>query len=400
LSAKPRIAVVTSLFPVAGAPYAGRPIYETVVRLQQWAEIRVLCPMPVYPRWLQPAHHPYHPVDPSYAPPRVATQYVEYGTLPLVGRPLNGWLSMRRLWPALREFQPELILAYWIYPTAYAATRVGRKLGVPVIAGARGSDLRRIPDPVIRWLTRQVLQEAALVLTVSEDLRRRAVELGSDPERVHVVVNGCDTTLYRPLDRRQARAELKIEPDAEVVLYVGHLIPSKGVLDLWRAFEALVRSRPGLWLALVGEGPSGRELRSRAEHAGLAGRVLLRDSRPAREVPLWMAACDVFCLPSHSEGCPNVVLEAISCGRPVVATAVGGTPELVNEQCGLLVPARNPQRLAQALEQALSRPWAPDRISAQFKRAWEEAAQETFQLCRSLLGSCQGRAFPGRDDAG
>jgi glycosyltransferase involved in cell wall biosynthesis len=104
-------------------------------------------------------------------------------------------------------------------------------------------------------------------------------------------------------------------------------------------------------------------------------------------VARWLAACDVFCLPSHSEGCPNVVLEAIACGRPVVATTVGGIPEVVNEQCGVLVPPGDIERLRGALAAALEKAWCAERISAQFRRSWEQVAEETYNICREVLAT-------------
>jgi glycosyltransferase involved in cell wall biosynthesis len=97
-----------------------------------------------------------------------------------------------------------------------------------------------------------------------------------------------------------------------------------------------------------------------------------------------MRAADVFCLPSYSEGCPNVVVEALACGRPVVATKVGGIPELVNETCGMLIPPRNAGELAKALDRALSKPWDSEEIARTFTRSWETVAAETLAVCRKV----------------
>jgi glycosyltransferase involved in cell wall biosynthesis len=100
-----------------------------------------------------------------------------------------------------------------------------------------------------------------------------------------------------------------------------------------------------------------------------------------------MAAANVFCLPSHSEGCPNVVLEALSCDRRVVATAVGGVPELVNDECGFLVPARDVTKLADALVKSIQSDSVPGAISRKFQRGWNRVAEETFDSCVRLLGT-------------
>jgi glycosyltransferase involved in cell wall biosynthesis len=100
-----------------------------------------------------------------------------------------------------------------------------------------------------------------------------------------------------------------------------------------------------------------------------------------------MAAADVFCLPSYSEGCPNVVIEALACGRPVVATKVGGIPELVGSACGLLVPPRDSRSLSCALAEALARRWDAQSIAQRFSRPWERVAEETIQVCYEVLGA-------------
>ena len=110
----------------------------------------------------------------------------------------------------------------------------------------------------------------------------------------------------------------------------------------------------------------------------------------------WLAASDLLCLPSHSEGCPNVVLEALYSGRPVVATDVGGTPELVDDTCGILVPKGDVPALADALARALARSWDADVISRTHGRTWDDVARETFEVCRSVLDARSGAVRSAR----
>ncbi len=385
--ARSRIALVTFLWPVPDAPHAGKPIYETALRLQNYAEVEVFCPVSRYPqaRWLQPARHVYHRADPRHSPPGVRTQYLEYRTLPWVGRQFNGLLTQSALEPALHAWRPDLILAYWLYPTAWAAVRVGKRMGIPVVVGSRGSDLHRIPDSLCRRMTATALHDADAVVTVTEELRRMAIGLGADSKRTHSIPNGCDATMYKPMDRLEARRALGLSEHATLLLQIGHLLESKGVLDLWDAFAALAVRKAGLQLALVGEGPAGEAVRARAANAGLTGRLIMPGTRPAPEIALWLNAADVVCLASHGEGCPNVVLEALSCGRPVVGASVGGMPELIDERCGLLVPTRNPRAFAEAIEQALASIWNPAAIASEFRRTWDDVAQDTFAVCASAL---------------
>lgn len=382
-----RLALVTHLWPVPGAPHAGKPIYETALRLRNHVEIEVFCPAPRYPRarWLQPARFAYHRADPEQAPPGLKTHYLEYTTVPWIGRAFNGRWTEQALEPALRAWRPDVILAYWLYPTAWAALRVGRRLGVPVIVGSRGSDLHRIPDALVRWMTSTTLRNADAVVTVTEDLRRVAIRLGASPAKTRSIPNGCDPDVFYPIERAGARRALGLPVDGRLLLQVGHLIPSKGVFDLWSAFESLAASYPDLRLALVGEGPAEAGIRDRAQRSGLAGHLLLPGARPAGEIASWINAADVVCLASHGEGCPNVVIEALCCGRPVVGADVGGIPELIGAGCGLLAPARNPSAFARAISQALETVWEPHAIAACFSRSWEDVAKETLAICLACL---------------
>jgi glycosyltransferase involved in cell wall biosynthesis len=382
-----RLALVTHLWPVPGAPHAGKPIYETALRLRDAVEIEVFCPAPRYPRarWLQPARFAYHRADPAAAPPGLPTHYLEYATLPWIGRAFNGLSTAKAIGPALAAWQPDVILSYWLYPTAWAALRVGRRLGVAVIVGSRGSDLHRIPDALVRRMTSATLRRADAVITVTEDLRRAAIRLGAAPARTHSIPNGCDPRVFHPFERADARRALGLSLDGRLLLQVGNLIASKGIFDLWNAFELLAASKPDLRLALVGEGPAEAAIRDRAMRSGLAQRLLLPGARPAVEIPLWLNAADLVCLASHGEGCPNVVIEALCCGRPVVGTDVGGIPELIGAGCGFLTPARNPPAFARAVSQALETVWEPRAIAARFSRSWEDVARETLAICSACL---------------
>jgi glycosyltransferase involved in cell wall biosynthesis len=150
------------------------------------------------------------------------------------------------------------------------------------------------------------------------------------------------------------------------------------------AFLVLAKSHPRLLVAFVGQGPYRETLAKRVAMAGMEGRVLLPGRTDATGMAHWMRAADIFCLPSYSEGCPNVVVEALACGRPIVATNVGGIPELVKEASGLLAPPRDAGALRTALEMALSRRWDAAEIARASTRSWETVAGETWAVCRRV----------------
>jgi glycosyltransferase involved in cell wall biosynthesis len=383
----PRVAVVTPYFPTSKELYRGHSAYQTLRLMRHWADLHVFCPLATYPdiRFLHPRGYRYHRADLSFQPPDLRSTYFEYPVFPAITRPLNGWTCARYLRPHLQKFRPDLILNYWLYPEGYAAVKLGKELGVPSAVCAIGSDIKRIQDPLTFRLTCKTLREACFVITVSEDLRSCAIRMGASPHAARTVVNGCDRSIFHPAGRAEARTALGVDHNTRLILFVGWLSPTKGLSELLEALNLLIPSYPDVKLACVGEGFYRKTMEERAAAGGIADRLLFTGRLTSTEIARWLAASDVFCLPSHSEGCPNAVIEAIACGRPVVGTRVGGFPDLVSESCGFLVEPRHPAQLANALAEALRRSWCPERISSQFGRSWEDAAKETWQICRDLL---------------
>jgi len=383
-----RLLIVTSQFPIAGEPNRGRPIYQTVRELSRLAQVRVLSPVATYPRWAQPRSYLYRASDEHHSVPGCEVEYVRYPALPAVSRPFNGRLCARAIAAPLRAFAPDLVLSYWLYPDAYGAMLAARQAEVPLVVGARGSDLR-VRDAISRRLTRPVLHAARRLLVVSEDLGRVAErDHGAHPDRIRAIPNGCDASIFHPADRAEARRALDLPADAEVVTYVGRLVPEKGLRELLAAAGALRASRPRLQLVLVGEGPMHAELAALAAAGELP--VRFAGTRPPAEVARWMCASDLVTLPSYSEGHPNVLVEALACGRPVVSTPVGGIPEVVDAASGVLVPARDPAALAEGLREALERDWDEAALARRFSRDWRQVAQDTLLACEEVLAEARG----------
>jgi glycosyltransferase involved in cell wall biosynthesis len=221
-------------------------------------------------------------------------------------------------------------------------------------------------------------------LVVSDDLRRIAIEsFGASSERTSTVPNGCDTSVFRLAPRAVARAALGISPQARLILFAGRVVPAKGLRELMAAWLGLAPADPHLELAVVGQGPLLRELLERATSAECAQRYHAPGALAARDVATWMQACDVFCLPSYTEGHPNVLVEALACGRPIVATPVGGINEIVDHDKGVLAPVGDAVGLRVALQAALSRAWDERALSRRFARSWDDVAQETLAVCEA-----------------
>jgi glycosyltransferase involved in cell wall biosynthesis len=228
-------------------------------------------------------------------------------------------------------------------------------LRVPAVVKLHGSDMNVIaPLPGPQRNLRLLLPRAARVVAVSRPLAEAAIDLGVPRERVDLVYNGVDRGLFHIRDRAEARRALGLPAAGRLVVYVGRLEPHKGVLDL---LEAVPRLPPEISVALVGDGESRAQCEGRE-------RVRVAGARPLAEIPRWLAACDCLVLPSWAEGTPNVILEALACGRRVVGTDVGGIPDLVVPAVGELVPRRSPDALAAALARVAGADYDPAAVAA------------------------------------
>jgi glycosyltransferase involved in cell wall biosynthesis len=385
-----KIAVVTRYFPSSAEPWQGRSAYQTLRLVARDADLQVFYPNAAYPSFLRPRSRIYDQLDASYQPADVKVGYFDYPALPLISRPFNGKLAARLLLPKVRAFAPDLIFSIFLYPDGYAALQIGKALKVPVVSMSIGSDINNIGDRISAMYTRKLLREGNFLVTVSDDLRRKAVQMGAPPEKTRAIVNGCDLSVFHVRDRADARRKLNIDSGAEAVVYIGRMDVKKGLRELVEAAASLRPQRPNLQVYLVGVGPDRPLIEAAIQAHGASGYIHALPGCAPDEVAIWMAAADLVTLPSYMEGCPNVVLEALACGRPVVATRVGGIPEIMSDACGRLVPPRDPAALAEALGSVLDQTWDAEAISAHWSRSWATVAAELRAVFDGVLAADAG----------
>jgi len=251
---------------------------------------------------------------------------------------------------------------------------------------AHGSDVNvQCQAPARR---RQVVAAAAssqALITVSQDLANQLHEFGIDKGRLHTLYNGIDLQRFVPGDRSQARNSLMIAELDRVLLYVGNIKQSKGVLDL---VTALMHLPDSSWqqCVVIGDGEDRVAMERMVLQSGLAGRIRFLGRLPHEQIGLWMTACDLLLLPSHAEGVPNVVLEAMASGRPVVASDLPGIREVTPNYAGITAPAQQPAAFAVAVAEALGRNWDADRIRRHAERfSWQDNADKLETLLQNAV---------------
>jgi glycosyltransferase involved in cell wall biosynthesis len=379
-----RVAVVTAYFPISTHPWNGHSAYQTLRLLARMCELHVFYPEENYPKFLRPNGKGLF--DRNWNPPDVNVTYIPYPALPVISRPFNGFTSSKWVLPHVAAYEPDIVLNYVIYPYGMAAVYSARKLGLPCVLTAIGSDLNRPSDPLCAALTRKTLRKADFVTTVSHNLCTTARRMGSPPGSTRTKLNGCDTSVFYPRDRRQSREQLGLDPDTKIIVYVGRLDLRKGLLELVEAIANLRTKRSDIHCYIIGDGVDKARVVSAIARHKVGDIVTLMPSCVSAKVAVWMGAADVVTLPSYKEGCPNVVIEAVSAGRPVVATKVGGIPELMNESCGRLVRVRDVAGLTNGLAEVLEQTWDAEAIAAKYRRSWQDVADDLYAIFEELVG--------------
>jgi glycosyltransferase involved in cell wall biosynthesis len=271
-----------------------------------------------------------------------------------VGRRIYGPAGLRgllRLTHVVHGFRPDVIHGYLFGPNLFTAL-VGRALGVPaVVVAKRNVDAFETPRQVA--MQRVAHRLATHVTAVSEAVADTVAELGVPRERITVIPNGVDVARFSTVT--SGRGSLPFNGSDPVIGSVGCLAPRKDYGTLLDALVLLERRGRSFHAVLVGDGPERAALEQRAQALGLSGKVHFLGERP--DIERLLPAMDVFVLSSREEGIPNALLEAMAAGRAAVATAVGGTCEvLADGETGWLVPPSSPERLSEALDEALTRP--------------------------------------------
>jgi glycosyltransferase involved in cell wall biosynthesis len=400
------LVVFSALFPSAARPGAGLFIRERMFRVAARRPLAVVSPQPWFPgqgliRLLRPGYRPQAPALEIQHGIRV--YHPRYLAVPGVLRRFDGWamaLASLGVLRRLRRQGARLIDAHFVYPDGEAATRLGRWLGLPVTVTLRGTEVPHSRNPALRPRLARTLKAATRVFSVSDSLRRLALQLGAPAGQTEVVGNGVDTARFHPVDRGAARQKFGLSQDAAVLVSVGALVERKGMHRVLDCLPALCRQHPGLHYLIVGsggpEGDNRAALEAQAARLGLAARVHFAGALPPDELKWALSASDVFVLATRNEGWANVFLEAMACGLPVVTTDVGGNAEVVcREELGHIVPFGDAEALRQALDAALRRHWDRAAILAYAQaNQWDRRVAQLLRAYDDILDRAPPQTEP------
>lgn len=393
----------TTLCPNPMQPFYGLFNRERIRALANFCELRVVAPVP----WFMSVKllRQYYYKNPSQVSNHenlgdLDIFHPRYLVIPKVMKSSDGFLmyySLRKFLKNLHnEFAFELIDAYYAYPDGVAAGYLAKTLGIPYTVSVLGSDITLFGKEWLRGtLIRRCLLDARRVLCVSDSLKTELITTLSIPsEKIEVIHNGVDCQKFHPIAKIDARNRLNLPTNAHIILSVGHLRELKGFHLLIEAIQTLQHENAGLLplklLIVGGDYPWDPTYKDRLvrqiDENDLYEQVVLTGAKSPDELHYWYSAADIFCLVSSREGCPNVVLESLACGTPVVATPVGDIPKLIPKpELGTLVE-RNVESIRQGIAEALERKWNHESIveyTQQF--SWKQTSAKICKIYEGLL---------------
>ncbi len=384
-----RILFLSSIFPHQTAPVCGTFNFEICRALARQHDVRVVAPRSWLDVLRDPARKNSDQRPNAVRDAGIRVSYPTYIYPPKILRNHYGdfmWLSItRHVRKLLKEFTPDCVVSYWAHPDGEAGLRAAQLVGVPSAVIVGGTDVLLLPnDPGRRKRICRVLFKSDAVISVSDGLNRRVVELGTDADRVHTVYQGIDPSVFYKDNQTAARNRLGIDPRAKTLVWVGRMVPVKGLEIMLAAFQQLRQQGVAFQAHLVGVGPLRETLQADAAARGLSDCVHFAGSVEHGELPDWYRAADGMVMSSWSEGLPNVLRESLACGTPFVSTDVGSITEITDPKHGILVPPGDAAALATAMNRLLSGNFAA--AAARYQaRTWSETADNLCDVMEPLV---------------
>lgn len=296
----------------------------------------------------------------------------------------------------IKSFKPDIIHSFSATPEGYVGTLLSKKYKIPNICTLIGSDIEISPKfkPFSYKLTRKMIEKSKALISVSKSLIQSTLNIGTPSRKIDLIYMGVDTARfnYFESDRIALREELHIPETEIVLLFIGNLLKDKGVNDLIKAFSKLCKQNLKTHLIYIGDGPYKSDLQDKISEYKIGTKVHLIGKKPHSEIHRWLNVSDIFILPSYHEGVPNVLLEAASCSRAIIATNVGGISEIIEDgKSGILINKGSVPELISALNHLISNPATIKSIGQEARTiveknfSWFENAERTIDIYRDII---------------
>lgn len=387
-----KILTVSHLFPNHITPNKGVFVKERVKYIAKKIDLSIVAPIPYFPfNYLLGQYKNFNKIRDEEIFDHLPVKHPKFLAIPKLAKSADGilyyWSLNKYFSNLISTHQFDLLDFHWVYPDSYAGIKWAQTFNKKIIVTIRGNEsIYYFEKNSRKKIAIKCLHSVDHIISVSNDLKNKVVkDYGLDPQNVTVIPNGIDLNKFYKIDRTAAQKMCNLDTNKKYIITISRLSHEKGIEHLIRAFAKL--NAKNTILIIIGDGPLRNKLQSLSHDLKISTSVKFLGFIPHEDTNKWYNAADIFCLPSLWEGCPNVVIESLACGTPVVSTQVGGIPDLVpSKYYGLLVKPGEPNELADAFDYALSEKWDRSAISAfGRKNSWENVADRVIQVYKKVL---------------
>jgi glycosyltransferase involved in cell wall biosynthesis len=394
-----KVLVISDWYPNNFNPINGIFVHNQLSRLVDCGvDITVVSPVPWSSRFfslMKRKWERYLKIDKKAEIDGIRVEYPRYLRPPgLWFYPYSGitcFLGIKKTVKNIYQRSPfDLIYTNALIPSGYAGCLLARKLNLPSVCYIGESDLGYLNfSKLSSERMRYVILNSSGLISVSKHERDRIREIAHPRKPIEVIYRGTNTNVFKPLNTNlELKRKLLLPDDSPVVTFVGHLIRRKGIHDLLNAFSLVTVKLPKAHLLIVGDGPERDNLEALSSRMGIRKRVIFAGLVRNEEIPSYYSITDVMAFPSYAEGLPNAVVEAIACGVPVVATNVGGIPEIITPSInGFLVEVGDIKNLSSNIIKMLTDEVLKKRMGRESRRIAEDRfnARDNAEKLKSFL---------------
>ena len=398
---KIKILIITHTFPTEYNPVAAIFLLNQLVELKKYCNIKVIFPYAYVPKikLLNP-YYRFSTIPNKENIKGIEVYHPKYLMIPRMFfklRLLNFYLSIESFFSYIASkkiaegiasrWKPDIVHMHGQIGESLLGVHLKRKYSKPLVVTLYGEDVNRFAKQFpSNYLSKFALKNSDVIICQSEYLKKELNNIGVKNNRFSIIPMGALLSKFRPRDKKNARKILNLPIKKKIILFVGHLFARKGVEYLIKSIKIAIRKDKDVLCCIIGSGHSEQSLKELTGDLNLSGHIIFLGQKNHDEIPLYMNACDLFVLPSLSEGLPVVLCEALACGKPVVATKVAGTPELINKDVGYLVEPKNVEDLAKKILLALNKRWNKEKILQKAKNfSVKASARKLVSVYKSVI---------------
>lgn len=399
------ILFISSQFPNVASPTNGVFSLQLVRQMSAMASISVISPVPTLGRLSfinSLKNYKTADVPAKTSIDGITVYHPAYMAMPKLGY-LHASAMYKTLLPLVASLHKarkiDAVNCHWIFPDGVAVQKICAELNIPVMLTALGTDINYYTRFFMRRKAiSRALAGAGKVSVLNSDMFDKCLKLGVKPEKLVVIPNGIDLEKFKIIDKARCRTRLKMPLDGKAVLFIGSLVPVKGVESLINAFAILLRNQKQtpVKLYLIGQGHLESRLKAMASSLKIEGDVRFVGPVAHESLSEWLNAADCLCLPSVNEGHPNVMMEALATGTPVVGSAVGSIPDFINRATGFLTAPSDENDIADKLAACLATSYKKEAVRARVQDySWTACASRYMEELRGIMGPAREQRVTG-----